>query len=110
VDKTRVEELLRVNAELAAEVRSLRRGADVRSAPVPAARRIGRLLADLETARAEVAGLSADAESSRVELAASQDELGRLRRQVDELRQEVTRLRSGTPGLLRRARARLLKN
>jgi cell division protein FtsB len=108
-DETRVEELLRLNAELAAELRSLRRGAEGRSAPVPAARRIARLVDDLESTRAKLASETAAAEATRAALAAREEELGQLRRAVEELRREVTRLRSGLPGFLRRARARLLR-
>ncbi|MGH2974274.1 MAG: hypothetical protein ACRDLL_05310 [Solirubrobacterales bacterium] len=108
-EEARVEELLRVNAELAAEVRSLRRGAGARSASVPAARRIARLLADLEFMRGDLASQNVAMEAGRDELAASEDELERLRRQVEELQREVTRLRSGTPGILRRVRARILR-
>jgi cell division protein FtsB len=108
-EEARVEELLRVNAELAAEVRSLRGGAGARSASVPAARRIARLLAELESTRGDLAGQNAAVESTRAELAAREEEVVQLRRQADELRREVTRLRSGTLGLLRRTRARFLR-
>jgi cell division protein FtsB len=109
-EEARVEELLRINAELAAEVRSLREGVGARSASVPAARRIAQVLAELEFTRGELAAQSASLESALAELAAREEELSQLRRRVDELQREVTRLRSGVAGFLRRARARLLRS
>lgn len=108
-EEERVEALLRVNAELAAEVRSLRGGVDTRSASVPAARQVARVLGDLESARAQLASGAAELESAHIELAAREEETAQLKQQVEELLREVNRLRSGMPGFLRRTRARLLK-
>ncbi|HXQ88022.1 MAG TPA: hypothetical protein VN733_00135 [Solirubrobacterales bacterium] len=99
----RVEELLRVNAELAAELRALRQGrADApRAGRVPAARGVARL-------RTERDQLAARLEESEAALAATQADRDRLERQNRELAAEVARLSSGLAGLLRRARGRLL--
>ena len=108
VSDERVEELLRVNAELAAEIRSLRAGrvAEPRSAAMPAARRLGRLSEELAELRADRDGL----ESQNQELAQHIDELAR---EYDELStkfhaqiEELARLRGGAPGVVRRLRAR----
>ena len=112
-DSERVEELLRVNAELAAELRALaagRAGAP-RKGRVPAARGIARLHAEREA-------LSVQLEETRTALEhlqgvqAALDEVSaereRLSRENEELLAEVLRLRAGWRGLMRRARARLL--
>jgi predicted nucleic acid-binding Zn-ribbon protein len=99
----RVEELLRVNERLAAEVRNLSHGGGEARGPaaMPTARRLGRLSGERDRLRAEL-------DSARAEL----EEVGRhrtgLERQNQELAQEVARLSSGFPGLLRRVRRRLL--
>lgn len=98
----RVEELLRVNAELAAEIRGLRQDrAASRGSAMPAARRVARLVEERDS-------LAARLEETQTELAAVTGERDSLRRSVEELHGEVVRLRSGVRGLLRRARARLL--
>lgn len=93
----RVEELLRANAELAAEIRRLThdRGDSTRSGPMPSARRLTKLEDERDTALAEL-------ERSRVGLAA-------MTTSRDELSAEVARLRFGVAGSLRRALARLLR-
>lgn len=110
-ESTRVAELLRVNAELAAELRSLLAGRTEapRSAPMPTARRLGTLLVERDAARAERDRL-AD------ELAATRTHVENVERQRDALEQrnaallaEVTRLRTGLRGAARRLRARLLR-
>jgi cell division protein FtsB len=101
-DDERVEELLRVNAELAAEIRRLNLGpSGPRTSSVPAARRVGRIVEERDS-------LAARLEAAQAELAAVTEERDWLRGHVEELRKEVTRLRSGARGLLRRAKARLL--
>lgn len=101
-DERRVEELLRVNARLAAEVRSLALGRT--EAPRPGAmtapRKLGSLAEECEQLRAEL-------ESTRDELRQSSGQTAALERDRDALAAEVQRLRSGWPGLARRARARL---
>jgi len=102
-DDPRVVELLRVNGELAVEIRdlSLGRRERPRSSQVPAARSVAKLQAErdllagqLEASRAEVDRLSRNDEAQT--------------RRIDELTVEVARLRGGIGGALRRARARLL--
>ncbi len=115
-DGARVEELLRVNAELAAEIRSLQAGraSEPRSAAMPAARRLGRLTEELKELRAE----RDDLKSHRQGLEAQNQELARhvhelsgeyddLAAQVHAQAQELARLRSGLGGIVRRARSRL---
>jgi hypothetical protein len=107
----RIEELLRVNAELAAEIRSLALGrtGGPRSAGTPSVRRVSRAIAERDDA---ARGLDAAAERI-ADLEQNNDE---LRRRHDELRdlvegqvRELERLRAGPIGLLRRARSRLLR-
>jgi chromosome segregation ATPase len=108
----RIEELLRINEELAAEIRSLQAGRTIaaRSAAMPAARRVGSL-------REERDSLKAELEASRTELERVEEHNQELGRQIHEqsneigrLSQEVGQLRSGVVGLMRRVRARLLDN
>lgn len=100
----RVEELLRVNAELAAEVRNLTLGrADApRSAAMPTSRRLAALSDERDTLRERLQALEAEAETLRTE----RDALARRERALSV---EVERLRSGVAGALRRIRGRLLE-
>ncbi|MBA3867472.1 MAG: hypothetical protein H0X42_14220 [Solirubrobacterales bacterium] len=107
--ESRVEELLRINAALAAEIRSLSSGQTdaPRASSMPTSRRLAvilderqTLIEQLEETRTGVAAMTA----SRDALAASRDELA-ARNQ--ELLVQVIRLRSGYSGALRRVRARL---
>ena len=102
-DDRRVAELLRVNAELAAEIRDLGLGRREQPRPsqVPAARSVAKLGAErdllagqLEASKAEVDRLTRNDEAQT--------------RRIEELTAEVARLRGGATGILRRARARLL--
>jgi cell division protein FtsB len=90
-----MEELLRVNAELAAEIRSLNLGRrDLpRAARVPAARQIAQLTSERDEAREQLRVVTAERDA--------------LQRHRAPLEAEVARLRRGLPGFLRRARARL---
>lgn len=99
----RVEELLRVNAELAAELRDLtaERAERSRPAQVPAARGVSRLLSERDSLAERLRETEAELEFTR----ASRDG---LERQNQELDAEIVSLRSGFAGLLRRARARIL--
>jgi hypothetical protein len=99
----RVAELLRVNAELAAELRSIGLGRrdSPRTGPVPAARRLAQLNRERDEARAE-------SHTVRAELDAVNRERDELRRLNAELAREVARLRGGLRGFLRRVRARVL--
>ena len=121
----RVEELLRVNGELAGEIRNLQAGRidAPRSTAMPAARRVGRLAEERDALVAERDALLAERDALAAELEAGRAEIDGLRqhgeglgrrvqdqaRQVDELSHEVNRLRGGAAGFLRRARARLLR-
>jgi hypothetical protein len=98
-----VEELLRVNAELAAEIRALSAGrAEApRAGQVPAARGIARL-------RSERDALAVRLEETEAALAATRADRDGLERQNRQMAAEIARLSAGLPGLLRRARARLL--
>jgi chromosome segregation ATPase len=101
----RVSELLRVNAELAGELRDLTLGrrASPRSGQVPAARRVAGLEAERDS-------LATELEATRERLGAAEAERDALRTRRAELEDEVARLRAGLAGLLRRARARLLRS
>lgn len=98
-----VEELLRVNGELAAELRALTAGRieAPRSGPVPAARGIGRLRGERDELAAKLA------ETER-ELAETQAHREGLERQNQEMAAEIIRLSAGLPGYLRRLRGRLI--
>jgi predicted nucleic acid-binding Zn-ribbon protein len=97
-----VEELLRVNAELAAELRALSQGraARPRSGPTTAARGLTRLEAEHEA-------LGARLEALERELADTQAHREGLERQNQEMAAEIARLSTGLPGHLRKLRGRL---
>jgi hypothetical protein len=99
----RVEELLRANERLAAEVRNLTLGyADApRPAGMPTSRRLGRLIAERDNLRAELDSTQAELEEVAAHRAG-------LERQNQELAREVARLSGGLGGFLRRARGKLL--
>ena len=98
-------ELLRVNRELAAELRDLRNGrtAEPRPSQLPAARHVAKL-------RGERDSLAEELETTRAELLALSAERDGLSERTGALEHEVVRLRSGVSGLLRRVRARLLRS
>lgn len=104
-DERRITELLRVNRELAVEIRDLAadRRAQPRSSQVPAARSVARLQAERDSLVVELG-------STRDRLRAVENERDALLANRDELEREVARLRNGLAGLLRRARARLLRS
>lgn len=99
----RVEELLRVNAELAAEVRNLTLGySDApRPAGMPTTRRLGRLIEERDQ-------LQAERDQARAELGQVQAHREGLERQNQEMAAEIARLSAGLGGVLRRARGKLL--
>jgi septal ring factor EnvC (AmiA/AmiB activator) len=112
-----VEELLRVNAELAAEVRALSsdRSAAPRPGRVPAAREIARLRSEhealaprLEETQAALAASEAAREATQAALEEVQAHREGLERQNQALAAEIAGLRTGLSGLARRARRRLL--
>jgi hypothetical protein len=99
----RVEELLRVNAELAAEVRNLTLGyADApRPAGMPTTRRLGRLIEERDQLRDELEETRSQLEDVRADRAG-------LERQNQEMAVEIVRLSTGIFGFLRRARGKFL--
>jgi cell division protein FtsB len=101
-EERRVEELMRVNAALAAEVRSLTLGRTdaPRTSPMPTSRRLATIIDERDTVIGQL-------EQTRVGLAAMQASRDELAAQNQELLAEIARLRSGYSGLLRRLRARL---
>jgi len=100
----RVEELERVNAELAAEIRNLTRGRAERprSSRVPSTRRVARLTAERDAFEARVEDLEPELERYR-------QNNRQLREHLDAANAEVERLRGGITGLFRRLRARALR-
>jgi hypothetical protein len=104
-DEQRVEELLRVNASLAAELRGLALGRTdaPRSAAMPTSRRLAVLLDERETLTAQLKETGAELEATR----AHRDE---IERRNAELGAEVARLRGGWQGVLRLLRARFLRS
>lgn len=98
----RVEELLRVNAELAAEVRNLSAGrADgSRPAGMLSSRRLARLIGERDELLVELYSVQSD-----LELA--EKHRSDLERQNQALAAEIARLSTGLPGMLRRVRGRL---
>jgi predicted nucleic acid-binding Zn-ribbon protein len=102
-EERRVEELLRINARLAAEVRSLVLGRteEPRPGKTTAPRKIGSLTEERDT-------LTEKLEAAEGELTALREHSEALERDRDALAAEVQRLRDGWRGLARRARARLL--
>ena len=93
----RVEELRRVNERLGRELIEAEAGRRP-TVMTPASRALAKLVAERDSAEAELA-----------ELAKLRPEVERLRLENEVLRAAVERLRSGNFGLLRRARARLLR-
>ena len=102
-ESRRVEELLRVNAELAAELRDLtaERAERPRPAQVPAARGVSRLISERDSLAERLRETEAELEFTR----AGRDGLERQNQEMDA---EIAGLRSGFLGLLRRAGARIL--
>jgi hypothetical protein len=102
-EERRVEELLRINARLAAEVRSLALGRVDASRPssMTASRRLGALIEERDDLLERLQESETALETTRVGYR-------QLVRNRDELAAEVSRLRGGWRGYLRRARARLL--
>lgn len=102
----RVEELLRANAELAAEVRDLTLGCieAPRSGGMPTTRRLAGLIEERDRLQAEL-------EQARAELEHVQAHRAGLERQNQEMAVEIValnaRLDAGLAGALRRLRARL---
>jgi predicted nuclease with TOPRIM domain len=111
-ESAQVEELLRVNAELAAELRALvgGRAEAPRRGRVPAARGIARLHAEREALTTQLAETQTALEHLHGVQAALDEvsaERERLSRENEELANEVVRLRAGWRGILRRLSGRL---
>jgi predicted nucleic acid-binding Zn-ribbon protein len=104
-NEPRIAELLRVNGELAVEIRDLALGrrTSPRRGQTAAARSVAKLQAERDALAVEI-------ESTRDRLRAVENERDALLVNRDELELEVARLRSGLAGLLRRTRARLLRS
>jgi len=105
----RVEELLRVNARLAAEVRSLAQGrtSAPRSTATPVARRIAALSAERDGLLATRDELTAELHGARLALEGDRVHRESLERDNAELAATVAHLRSGARGALRRVLARI---
>ena len=99
----RVEELLRVNAGLAAEVRNLTLGyADApRPAGMPTTRRLASLIDERDRLQVELDRARADLEQVQAHRVG-------LEAQNQEMAAEIARLSAGLGGFVRRLRARLL--
>ena len=117
-EDARVEELLRVNAELGAELRALAgsRVPATRPGPVPAAMGIARLRgerkaleAQLEETQAALAAAQAAGQAIQGALEDVKANREGLERQNQEMAAEIVRLRTGMRGLMRRARARMFE-
>lgn len=98
----RVEELLRINAELAAEMRNLTNGhADgPRPAGMLTSRRLGRLIGERDELLVELYSVQG-------ELELAEKHRSDLERQNQAMATEIARLSTGLPGMLRRVRGRL---
>ncbi len=98
-------ELLRVNSELAGEIRDLTLGRrmEPRRSQLSASRGVAKLQAERDS-------LAGELESVGGQLRAVEGERDALLARREELEREVLRLRSGWAGMLRRARARLLRS
>jgi chromosome segregation ATPase len=124
-ERPEVAELLRVNAELAAELRALRAGRieASRQGAVPAARGIAKLWGErrtlegrleetqkaLEDTQAALEASRAEQEATQVAMEHVQAHREGLERQNQEMAAELVRLRAGLRGALRRARGRFLE-
>jgi chromosome segregation ATPase len=113
-----VEELLRANAELAAELRALSSGRiqAPRRGRIPAGRSIAQLWGErktletrLEETQAALGAAQAAQQATRVALEDVQAHREGLERQNQEMAAEILRLRTGPRGALRRLRGRLLE-
>lgn len=110
-ESLKIEELLRVNAELAAEIRGLQAGraAAPRSSSVTTARRLARLIGERDALAAELEQATARAEQLAREEAELQAHNQAQHARIDELQREVGALRTGFKGVLRRIRGRLTR-
>lgn len=102
----RVEELLRANERLAAEVRNLSLGAgeEPRPAAMPTSRRLARLTAERDRLRAELDSTRAELDSVRAGLEEMGEHRAGLERQNQELVKALAGFDAGVGGFLRRIR------
>lgn len=109
-ERDRVEELMRVNAELAAELRACRQGAPAppRSGRAPAARSLIRLQDERDSLAQQLAESQAALAAAEVALAETSANRDGLERQNREMAAEIARLSAGMSGIVRRLRGRLL--
>lgn len=114
----REEELLRTNAELAAEIRRLAAGEITapRSAAGPSSRGLTRLVAERQELSEKSDELLAERDRLQTELGTQQARADTLEQKLAgseseraQLAHEVQRLRSGAGGIARRIWARLLR-
>jgi chromosome segregation ATPase len=110
-DDPRVEELLRVNAELAGEIRALELGrvSAPRSGTVPSARRLAKLQSERDALFAERERLGNELAAALAEQDRLEHHNRELGRRMHDQAQELERMRSGLAGFLARARARLAR-
>jgi cell division protein FtsB len=108
--EAQVDELLRVNAELAAEISDLRAGRidEPRSAAMPTARRLGRLIEERDTLLAELENAHAQLEVLKPNDQALREQIHQQHLHIEQQSVEIVSLRAGLAGVLRRLRARLL--
>jgi biotin operon repressor len=106
----RIAELLRVNGELAAEIRdlSLGRRTQPRTGQLPAARSVAKLQAERDSLATELQASRAEVDRLIRETEEQGRQIESQTRQIEALSREVAMLRGGVAGVLRRARARLL--
>jgi DNA repair exonuclease SbcCD ATPase subunit len=106
----RVEELLRANEQLAAEVRNLTLGYSEtpRPAGMPTSRRLARLLTERDRLQAELEATKADLGAKGAKLEEVSTHRAGLEAQNKELARELDLLSRGFGGVLRNLRARLI--
>lgn len=109
-EELRFAELQRVNAELAAELRSLtlERTGSPRRDSLPASREVAKLRGERDALEAALDRVQTEREATAAELEHVSAHQAGLEAQNQELAREVVRLREGVGGLLRRFRARLI--
>jgi chromosome segregation ATPase len=107
----RVEALLKANAELAAELRSvsLAGAAPPRSAAGPATRRLAKLFDERDALASQLEQQRSELIAAEQRIEALEQEIARLAAHIHEQAGQLERLRSGPAGLFRRVRARLLR-
>ncbi len=110
-ESEQLEELLRVNAELAAELRALSAGrAEApRQGRVSAGRGIGQLRLERDALETRLEETQVALEASQAATESVQAHREGLERQNQEMAVEIVRLKTGMRGLMRRARGHLFE-